>query len=230
VTGAEAAQPAPVVIRPPAPTGALRHVIVLPPLVKIGIGVVALVAVGLAIKLIASPGQPPRCVFTCSSPPIGPIQPVGATFTSPQWGFSFDYPKGLRQFRVSGTGVAAFGWGQNARAGQIMVAAGTDSTSLTGLVDGYGIQLANSVISNAKDLGPMNGAEIGFIPGEGEFFSGDFTDPQQNVYPVAYGIAAVRHNNAWVMVAGVSAESSSDNSPVLFGDFDDILDRWRWTP
>jgi hypothetical protein len=77
--------------------------------------------------------------------------------------------------------------------------------------------------------GPLNGAEIGFVPGTGNLYTAQFTDSVGDVHPVQIGIIAVQHGNEWVAMIGVGSTSSSDAAPIVFSVFDEVLDQWRWT-
>lgn len=203
--------------------------ITVPPIVKIAIVVLVLVGIGLGTKQGVSPGPPPACVFACASPPIGPSLPVQATFTSPTWRFSFDYPSDWQPVTVSRPGVVGLDLPSGSFAGAALIAAGSATSSLTGLIDTEAGQLSRFGLTNVQDQGALNGAEIGFEPGQGEFYSGQYTAPTGAVYPVSAGIMAVQRPGEWVYLVGVSRDDPSSNKPYFFGDFDDILDRWRWT-
>jgi hypothetical protein len=230
VTGDAAAGRPPVTVRTPG-AGVLGWIIALPPLVKIALGVAILVGVGLAFKQSVSPGPPPPCLFSCGAPPVGPVQPVGATFTSPTWRFSFEYPSDWQRVPVSGAGVVGlnFNVSDGSFAGAALVAAGSGTDSLTGLINGEASQLSQVGLTNVQDQGAINGAEIGFQPGEGEFYSAQYTAPTGTVYPVSVGIMAVQRPGEWVFMVGVSRQDPTSNEPLFFGDFDEMLDRWRWT-
>lgn len=210
----------------------LRRIAVrLPPLAKIAIGVAVLVGIGLAVKTIGSPGPPPRCLFTCYAPPRGVALATGETFRSSTYGFSFDYTSQAQPIQVNGAAVAGFNYAftSGSFAGQILIAAGFGQQPLSALITSEANALGQSEVSNMSPVGPINGAEIGFTPGEGELYSAQFTDSQGNVYPVQVGIIAVQHNNEWVYVAGIGATNNSGPTAPAFVVFDDILDHWQWT-
>jgi hypothetical protein len=201
----------------------------LPPVVKMAIGILVLVFVGLIAKGAISPGPPTRCVFSCAAPPTATPLQTGATFSSPTYGFSFAYPSVGQRVSVGGDGVTSYVFGDSSGhfAGQILVGAGAGHEPLSYLVDGAARSLG-SEISNMSLVGPMVGAEIGFESGVGNLYTGEFTDSVGNVYPVQVGILAVLHGNEWVYMVGIGSSSSSHQQSPIFGVFDEILDQWRW--
>jgi hypothetical protein len=201
-----------------------------PPLAKIALGITVMVLAGVTVKALVSPGPPSPCVFSCSSPPVGVPQPDGVTYSSPSNGFSFTYPAGAQTIAANGAvTVLNYKDGGGSFSAQLIVNAGTGAESPASLVTGAASRLATSEISNLQSIGPILGAEIGFAPGEGEFFRGQYLDSLGYQYPVQIGIVAVQRGSHWVDVVGISAVGASSNTPLFFGVFDDILDRWRWT-
>lgn len=214
---------------PGFPSAGARPLFRIPPIVRIAIVVALFVGIGLATKQGVSPGPPPPCVFSCASPPIGPTEPVEATYTSLPWRFSFEYPSDWRPVTVSGPGIVGLNFPSGDFSGAVLIAAGSGTSSLTGLINHEASQLSRFGLTNVQDQGAINGAEIGFQAGQGEFYSAQYTAPTGTVYPVSAGIVAVQRPGEWVYMVGISLDDPSSNKPYFFGDFDDILDRWRWT-
>ena len=132
---------------------------------------------------------------------------------------------------MSGAGVVGLNFAapDGSFAGTALIAAGSGTDSLTGLIDGQASQLSEFGLTNVQGQGAINGAEIGFEPGQGEFYSALYTAATGTVYPVSVGIVAVQRPGEWVYMVGVSRQDPTSDKPFFFGDFDEMLDRWRWT-
>lgn len=201
----------------------------IPPVLKLALGVLVLVGVGLLIKVLVSPGPPAPCTI-CTTPPKKVTLPGDPTFTSARYGFSFPYPAGLTTVSTSGHGVVGLEYGSGGSFQlQLLVGAGSGTGDLVSLIDDEANSLSGSEITDLQTTGPMHGAEIGFAQGEGEFYSGDYTDSVGDVIPVDIGIVAVQRSSGWVEFVGISVVSGSSSTASYFGVFDSILDEWRWT-
>ena len=206
----------------------------LPPLVKLAVAVVVLVVGGVIIKGLVTPGPPPRCVFTCDLPPSGIPEGTGVAFQSLKYGFSFDYPSGplfglAKTQQANGAGVANLAYeGQNGQfLGWVLVAAGNGRQQLSSLISEEAQTLSGS-IQNIQETGPIMGAEIGFQAGEGQFYSGTYSEADGNTLDLDFGIVAVQRGNLWAYVVGISTVDAGSSGALLYPDFDYILDRWRW--
>ncbi len=200
------------------------------PLAKFAIGMTALVIGASAVKALVSPGPGARCVVACASPPGGAGEPSGRTFVSARYGFSFGYPAGGRAIKVSGNGVTGLVYTKDGQLrAEMLVRAASQPTSLEHLVADEGSALSGVRIQNVAARGPINGAEIGFTPGQGEFYSGDFIDDTGSVFPVRVGIVAVRRPAGWVDLVGISTIGAISGRTLGFPVIDDILDRWQWS-
>jgi len=201
----------------------------LPPVVKTTFGVIAFVAVGLILKGVISPTPPSRCVSECSQPPSSAGGGT-AYFTSSRYGFTFGYPSVGQRINVGANGVTGYTFFESTGnfAGEMLVDAGVGHPTLSYIVDNEAKSLGSN-ISNLNLSGPLNGAEIGFEPGIGNLYTGQFTDSVGNVHPVQIGVLAVQHADEWVAMIGVGATSGSNPAPIVFSVFDDVLDQWRWT-
>jgi hypothetical protein len=201
------------------------------PLTKFAIGVTALVIGASALKALVSPGARPRpCVVACASPPGGAGALSGGTFVSPGYGFSFGYPAGGQSVKVSSNGVAGLVYTRDGQLrAELLVQAAAQPTSLQHLIGSEASALSGLRIQNVKATGPVNGAEIGFTPGQGEFYSGNYTDDTGSVFPVKLGIVAVRRPTGWVDLVGISTIGAESGTALGFPVIDDVLDRWRWS-
>jgi hypothetical protein len=203
-----------------------------PPIVKVTFGIIAFVGIGLILKGAISPGPSSRCTTSCSQPPkstSGGDNSQGL-FTSKTYGFQFSYPAVGQRISVGGGGVTGYNFYESTGdfVGQMLVSAGVGREPVSYLVEHQANSLRKSNISNLSLTGPMNGAEIGFEPGAGNLYTGEFTDSLGNVHPVQVGVIAVEHGNEWVSVIGIGT-TSSNPTPLIFSVFDGVLDEWRWT-
>jgi hypothetical protein len=200
------------------------------PITKFAIGVAALVIGASAVKALVSPGpRAKRCVVACASPPGGAVTPSGGRFLSTRYGFSFGYPSGGRPVAVSGNGVTGLVYTRDGQLrAELLVRAASQPTSPAHLVADAGSALSGLRIQNVSATGPINGAEIGFTPGQGEFYNGDYIDDTGSVFPVRVGIVAVRRPTGWVDLVGVSTIGAESGSALGFAVIDDVLDRWEW--
>jgi hypothetical protein len=202
---------------------------------KLLVGVAVLVVGGVVLKDIATPGPPQPCVFSCALPPSGVPEYAGISFASNAYGFAFTYPSGpLSGFAKSepptGAGVADLQYedGSGNFLGLVLVAAGKGRVSPSSLVSNEANELSSD-FQNLQGTGPMLGAEIGFQPGDGQFYSGIYSAPDGDTYNIDLGIVAVQHGNVWTYLVGISTIDAGSHTASLYPDFDEILDRWRWS-
>ncbi|HET9060423.1 MAG TPA: zinc ribbon domain-containing protein [Acidimicrobiales bacterium] len=206
----------------------------LPAMQKVVLVVLAFVVVGSAVQAVL-PG-PSKCYYNCTFVK-GPVQPAGATYSSPY--FAFEYPSTMRRGGPTNGSLVTL---NDTTAGEVLIWGGNGEPPLADLVERYAEDLPGTVL-NLQDLGPVYGAEIGFVPGEGSFYAGDQLTGN-GLEPVGAGVIAAEHDGRWaVVVAFTSCFDASGNlqrcdeslltSQVLnLGDaqgYDDILERWQWS-
>jgi hypothetical protein len=201
-----------------------RH---LPPLVKTIVVIIALVVVGSFLKSLFSPRAPAKCVYGCG-PTVGPNVPGRLTFTSAEFGFSFGYPGFWETSTTAGNTVADLlvKDSNGSLLSDFQVAAGTGNREPGQLIQSRAQSLGQS-IQQLESTGGMPGAQIGYSPGQGEFFRGSLVYSVGSVQPVQVSILAVQRSNEWVVVTAVSAYNSQ-KQPVAGPTFDDTLIRWTW--
>ena len=201
------------------------------PIAKIGVLVTVVVVVASVIKALVSPGPPKPCVYPCVTPPSGPSLPTAQTFSSSQYGFSFQYPAGGAKVAVSGDQIVGLQYDLRSGGfgGEALVGASSSSASAQQLIQQQTAALGGEGITNVQTTGPLNGAEIGFTSGTGELLSGVYKDTVGNQDPVNIGIIAVAHGTDMVYFVGISVAPSNKSAPPLFSVFDSILDHWTWS-
>ena len=208
-----------------------------PALFKLGALLLVLVVVGAGIQALLP--SPPRCPYSCTVV-SGPLQPSGQTFSGSRL-FSFQYPPSL-----SVRGSAALGSTVtlvNGDEGVIWIWAGQGQESLTGLIQQY-VQKLGGNIADLTSLGPIWGAEIGFVPGAGEFYSAQLQTQAGQDIPVGAGVIAAQFGSTWAVVLVLTTCADAENQQMEncseallqsqqenFGDsqaYDDILAHWHW--
>ena len=206
-----------------------------PPLGKVAVIVASLVLVGGLVQA-ALPGHA-HCAYSCG-PDVGPIAPAGQHYLS-SLGFSFDYPSAMS--------VNQSQFGSNVTLqdgnGDLFVWAGAGQQSVTGLVQTYAQKISsNANFQNFTGFGAVNGAEIGFVPGQGEFYSADLQISGQET-PVGIVVIGAVSGARWAVVAGWSVCLDPSGNPATCSnpsfqsggafasgpDFDDVLARWHWS-
>jgi hypothetical protein len=209
----------------------------LPPIAKVAVIFLGLVLVGGLIQAALPSGT--HCAYSCG-PDIGPIAPAGQQYSS-SLGFSFDYPSGMSVTQSQfGSNVTLQDGNGN---GELFVWAGAGQQSLAGLVQTYAQKISgNTNFQNFTGFGAVNGAEIGFVPGQGEFYSADLQISGQ-VTPVGIVVIGAVSGAKWAAVAGWSVCLDPSGNPAACTDpsfqsggafasgpdFDDVLARWHWS-
>ncbi|HYA44162.1 MAG TPA: zinc ribbon domain-containing protein [Acidimicrobiales bacterium] len=192
-----------------------------------------LVLLGALIQSML-PGHP-HCAYSCG-PDQGPIAPAGQHYAS-SLGFAFDYPTAMSAAKPEFRSLVTL----DDNNGQLMVWAGQGQQSLGGLVQTYSQMFSgDSNFTGFNSFGTVSGAEIGFIPGQGEFYSSDIAISGQET-PVGVVVIAAQSAGLWAVVAGWSVcvgpsgpaacTDPSFRSGGAFAsgsDFDDVLARWHW--
>jgi hypothetical protein len=159
---------------------------------------------------------------------VGPALPSGRTFTSDTFGFSFDYPGYWTASSRSGDIVANFvvNDSNGALLSDFQVSAGTGNLPPSQLISAK-VQSMSRTVEQLEATGGMPGAEIGFVPGQGQFYKGALVYSNGAQQPVEVVVLAVQRNSGWVVVTGVSAYDDK-KQPIANPDFDSTLIRWRW--
>lgn len=210
----------------------------LPVLAKLAILFGALVIIGGGIQ--AALPSPPTCTFSCVAI-SGPLQPAGHSFTSQL--FSFQYPSALSLVTPSKLGsVVTLNDGNG---GPAYIWAGQGQEQPAGLIPEFEQKVASGFpVEQVQDLGQIFGAEIGFVPGSGEFYSGQIQQQNGQDLPVGIGVIAAQSGDAWAVMAVLTTcfdvqndqleacnEQAFDSQQEGLGGgsaYDDVLARWHW--
>lgn len=214
----------------------------LPALGKLALLSVGLVLVGSFVR--AALPTHPHCAYSCG-PDTGPLQPDAHSYPSSaamaaSLGFSFGFPSELSVGQPElGSDVTLQNGG-----GQFLVWSGRGPQSLSSLVLSHA-QKISGVVQDLSAIGGVRGAEIGYVSGQGEFYSGQFQTQNGQDVPVGVVVIAAQPqpSGTWVVILGFTAcvdpsgRSTEVCSDPTFqtggiladgGMFDDVLARWRW--
>lgn len=214
-------------------SGALSR---LPPVAKLGVLFLGLVLIGGIIQATQRSVPPPTCTYNCTTV-RGPLLATGESFTGPL--FSFNYPPALRETAAQAGATATFHDGSG---NLLLIYGGSGTPSLSSLLQQYS-QTLSGIAQNITALGPIYGAEIGFVAGAGEFYSGQI-QTQSGISPVGLGIVAAESGGSWAVVLVGAFCVGSHNGQLLactenaltkqqesLGNsqaYDDILAHWHW--
>jgi hypothetical protein len=167
--------------------------------------VVALVTL---FAVLARPTPPKPCGFYCG-PRIGTRLQSQTVYQNQKWGYSVEY---LGQVMV----IA----GQNDDGVQFVPADGDgeiDFTASSGSDAGAAVQAAidnlpTSTFQQMHPIGPVRGAEIGFILGQGQAFTAEFVAPGTggSATPVSIVVMAATHNGTTMTVTAFSMQTTMD--------------------
>ena len=206
----------------------------LPPLGKLAILFLGLVLIGAFAQALL-PSQP-TCAYSCGVV-SGPLQPSGKTFSAST--FSFQYPP----LFTPGSAVLGDTVMFNSNAGPVIIWSGQGQVSLTSEVQQSAQKMAG-IVQNMTDLGPIWGAEIGFVPGAGEFYSGLAQSQSGTQIPVGVGVIAAQSGGTWAVMGVETTCTNAVNGSLQqcseallqsqlenFGisqAYDSILAHWHW--
>ena len=203
----------------------------LPPMAKLVLLFVGLVLAGALVQAVL-PGQH-RCIYACG-PSKGPLAPDAHTYPTTAaavatLGFSFGYPASMvLTSNQYGSEVAL----AEPDGGELFVWSGHGQQQLEALVQATE-QRIGLPIQEAQPAGAVPGAEIGFSPGQGEFFCAN----SDQLGPVLWVVVVAQSPGTWAAVAGYTPnapdaaylcnwKSGFGNQDVM--GFDDVLARWQW--
>lgn len=191
-----------------------------------------LVLLGIAIKVLTG-GSP--CTFSCE-PHVGPPIPDAHTYTAPSLGISFGYPDGPNDqwTQVPASDVtpgALVAFENRADGGLFEIFAGTGDQNPDSLVQKAVSQVEDNFgLSQMTKMGPIFGAEIGFSPGTGEFYTATGQAQDGSQLPMVVGVVAAEHQGTWATFIGLTPQNQADTYTGMQdgNSFDDVLARWSW--
>lgn len=197
---------------PPDMVPAARYKVGRGRMVVIGGGMLVALVVVITLVAVVSRAVPLPCARGCTRPGTQVIN--AATYQNQRWGYTVPYDSsalaissrdanGAQLTSNDGEGGIAF----TATGGNDV--AGANQNALNGL--------PSSNFQNLRQMGPVRGAEIGLVSGEGSAWSADYVDPTgSGATPVSVIVFSASRSNVTITVTAFGA-ASSDNADQPYG-------------
>jgi hypothetical protein len=183
-------------------------------LIVAGAALVAVVVV-ITVIVVAVRPTPQPCHFFCG-PRSGPRLINGTLFTSSQFGYRVPYDSSA--FTKAGEDAAGIQLQAANGDGEVTFTAASGSDT-NGAIQAAVGNLSTSEFQNMQQVGPVPGAEIGFVQGDGAAFSASFTPSGgtgQGV-PVGIVVMASTQNNVTIVALVFSQQDLSSVQDAPFG-------------
>lgn len=158
--------------------------------------------------VLARPTPPKPCGFYCG-PRIGTRLQSQTVYHNQKWGYSVEY--------LGDVMVIA---GQNDDGVQFVPGDGDGEIDFTAASSGDAGAAVQAAINNLPSstfqqmqlIGPVRGAEIGFMPGQGQAFTAEFVAPGTggSATPVSIVVMAATHNGMTITVTAFSMQTTMD--------------------
>lgn len=202
------------------------------PLFVIGTAL-AVMLVGLVAVLVTwlfHPHTKPPCTIDCPPPrlPAAVTAPVllreHETFGSTDFGFHVDYPDGWKLQRSNGHG-ALF----ETRHGQLQLVGLLSAPGAPTLIQEGIRHFDGPQLPDLAEVGPIHGAHIGSVEGDGELYSATFT-PSSGAgrsLLVRIGIIVARRGPLTIVATALVPYDQSSGT-VLADDIDYAMAEFRW--
>lgn len=180
----------------------------------LGFGGAALVVIVVVITLAAvlSRVVPLPCVRGCTRP--GSQAVTGAVYQNGKWGYRVPYDSSVLSIGSQDTDGAQFNDGNGDGGIAFKASSGTDLNAANQAALNA---LPSSTFQNMQQIGPVRGAEIGLVNGEGTAWSGEYVDPTgSGATPIGLVVFSAAQNGVTITVTAFSA-ASNDNSDQPYG-------------
>ena len=182
-------------------------------MVGVGGGLLAVIVFVISLIAVLVRVIPTPCSRGCG-PASGQQAATASVYTNPKWGYSVPYDPSV--FSVGGQD-------QN---GVTLNASNGDGAIQFEATSGNNVNAANQAALNAlpssefqglQQIGPVRGAEIGLVDGQGVAFSGQYVDPSGiNATPVGVVVFSSTQNGVTITVTAFSS-ASNDNADGPYG-------------
>jgi hypothetical protein len=179
------------------------------------LALVVVTAIVTAVAVLSRPTSQP-CGTACG-PPVS-TAPAAAIYTNAAHGFSIAYPPSQLQVAVDQQDVVEFHSG----GGPIEFAV-VSAASLDDAVSQAVQALPSSSFQDLQEVGPVRGAEIGFVPGTGTVWSATYVGGGgRGSLPVRVAVIAAQSGGLMVVATMFSAyDSGTAHAP--YGLSDDAI-------
>ena len=175
-------------------------------LMFLALAAVALFVIAATLLVINVGPTTQPCGTTCG-PRIGPRLITGALYRNQQWRYAVEYDSAAMSIS-----------GQDQNGVQLQPQDGDgeiDFSAQAGSTAGVAVQnavngLDSSQFQNLQQIGPVRGAEVGLVPGQGLAFAADFVPPDGSgqAVPVGIVIMAAEVRGVTITVTAFSASTS----------------------
>jgi hypothetical protein len=194
----------------------------------------AVVLVGLLAALVTwifHPHTKPPCTIDCP-PPQSPAAIRAApgllaeqhSFGSSDFGFRVDYPESWKLQRSSGEG-ALF----ETRYGQLEIVGMRSAPGAPALIQERIGKFNGPQLPDLAQVGPIHGAHVGSVEGQGELYSATFTPSSGAGRSLLLRIAViVARKGPFSVVATAVVPYDQSSGKVLADDIDYAMTEFRW--
>ena len=174
------------------------------------VAVVVIAAVVSAVAVLVRPTTQP-CGLVCGPQVAAPTN-AAATYTNAAHGFSIEYPPGALQVAIDQSDLVEFQSSGGPIEFQVVSAASLDDAVSQAMQ-----ALPSSSFQDLQEVGPVRGAEIGYVPGRGTVWSATYAGAgSSGSVPVRVAIIAAQAKGLMV-VATMFSDYDSDTAHAPYG-------------
>lgn len=174
-----------------------------------GGGTLAVLVIVITLIAVLARVIPNRCVRGCG--PATGNQVTASVYANQKWDYSIPYDG--NEFSIGQQDANGVSFNAAGGDGTISFAA-TPGTNVNGANQAALNALPSNTFQNLQQVGPVRGAEIGLVGGQGTAFSGDYVDPDSGASPIGLVVFSASHNGVTLTVTAFSAASNSnDDAP-----------------
>jgi hypothetical protein len=178
----------------------------------IGGGMLVVLVVLITLVAVLSRVAPLPCIRGCGRPGEQAIN--AATYQNQKWGYRVPYDSSV--LSISDQNNDGVQFSSRDGAGSIAISA-TGGNDVNGANQAALNALPSSTFQNMQQIGPVRGAEIGLVNGEGTAWSGDYVDPTTGeASPIGLVVFSSSRGGATLTVTAFSA-ASNDNADQPYG-------------
>jgi len=212
-------------VAPPLRSAATRRR--LSPLLLVLVAVAAIAVVVVIITVAASaarPAAPTHCVYACAPPKTGQRLVSSTSYNNQHWGYTVDYDSTV--FQVAQQDTDSVTLGTNGVTAAVVKA--MSATSPASAVQATINNLNTSVLQNIQDKNAIPGAEVGEIPGAGEYLTATLVTSQGGT-PVALQVMAATQGSMTIVVELVDSPAQGNTvSGIQNTSLDYVLSELIW--
>lgn len=152
---------------------------------------------------------PSTCVRGCGPATSNPVN--ASTYSNQKWGYTIPYDGGEFTLGDQNADGAAFNSVDGNGAISFAARSGTDVNGANQVAVNA---LPSNTFQNLQQIGPVRGAEIGLIGGQGTAYSGEYVDPSAGASPIGVVVFSATRGGVTITVTAFSTSSNSnDDAP-----------------